>query len=147
MIKGKAGWIRMIEAFVAILIIGGVILVIINSQNESKDVSIYVYEDEMMMLQAVQLNESLRTSVLNIDYANLPVDSENSGFPADVNATLERENPGYLKCKAQICWIEDDCVIENNAAADIYTNQIIIFANLEIYSPRKITLSCILEKT
>jgi len=39
MIKNKGGWIKVVEAFVAVLLIGAVLLIIINQNEENKDIS------------------------------------------------------------------------------------------------------------
>src|SRR3972149_8332461 len=132
MIKNKRGWIRVVEAFVAVLLIGGVIILAVSQNDDGQDaeISAGVYEDQASMLNAVQSNETLRNSILGINGTILPLGINDSGFPADVNAKLEEKNPGYLLCDAKICLLEQECVIENTASSDVYASQATIFANL-----------------
>jgi len=145
MIKNKRGWIRVVEAFVAVLLIGGVIILAVSQNDDGQDaeISAGVYEDQASMLNAVQSNDTLRNSILGINGTILPLGINDSGFPADVNAKLEEKNPGYLLCDAKICLLEQECVIENTASSDVYASQATIFANLQKYSPRKLVLSCV----
>jgi hypothetical protein len=144
MIKNKGGWIKVVEAFVAVLLIGAVLLIIINQNEENKDISSQAYNDEMMMLRAIELNNDLRTGILEIDDNALPISSDNSGFPLEIKAKIEEKKPSYLACNMKICKIEQECFINNDASSDVYTNQITIFANLEKYNPRKLVISCVL---
>ena len=145
MMNNKRGWIKVLEAFIAVLIIGGVILLTVsqNDGNQNAGISSGVYEDQKAMLNALQFNDTLRASVLGINEASLPIEIGNSGFPADVEAKLEEKNPGYLSCRAKICLLEQECLIENTASSDVYVSQATIFANLQTYSPRKFVLSCV----
>lgn len=143
MINNKKGWIKVVEAFVAVLLIGGVIILILNSDSGTDD-NIYskVYSDEKAMLRAVELDNALRTSILEISDSSLPVSLNDSAFPQNVKTKLEQKNPGYLLCDAKICDIEQECLITNTESKDIYSTYTAIFANLQKYNPRKIVLSC-----
>ncbi|GAJ11607.1 unnamed protein product, partial [marine sediment metagenome] len=63
--KNKRGWIRIVEAFVAILLVTGVLLVIINKQYIGKDdISAKVYDVELSILREIQSDTALRDSIL-----------------------------------------------------------------------------------
>src|SRR3989344_676445 len=65
-IKNKRGWIRIVEAFVAVLIITGLVLVIIGSSyTKEKDPSNEIYQIEEGILRDIQGNYSLRTGILS----------------------------------------------------------------------------------
>jgi len=140
----KKGWIKVVEAFMAVLLIGGVIIVIINSNSEvnSEDISSKVYKDEKAMLRAVELDDSCRTSIFSLSDSNLPASLNGSAFPQNVKTKLEQKNPGYLICVAKICKISEECVITNTQSKEVYSTYSVIFANLQTYNPRKIVLSC-----
>ena len=147
MFRDKRGWIKIVEAFFSVLLIGGIIIVAVGLYDESEnpDISSGVFEDEMAMLKAVQLNDDLRASILGIAEGSLPLSMDDTGFPEDVKTELGQKNPGYLICDAKICEIEQECLISNTASADIYVSQATIFANLETYNPRKLVLSCVVN--
>ena len=141
----KRGWIKVVEAFVAILIIGAALILIIEQNiGSDEDISSGIYKDEMAMLRAVQLNDNLRTSILGISDESLPLILDDTLFPADVRAKIQNERPSYLICNAKICKIDQECTIENSAAANIYVSKAAIFANLIKYNPRKLVISCVL---
>ncbi|MEX2017485.1 MAG: hypothetical protein WD876_03355, partial [Candidatus Pacearchaeota archaeon] len=140
--KSRRGWVRVIEAFIAILLIGTVILLLTGQNSSSEDISSLIYQDQLSMLRTVQLNDTLRSSVIQAN--TIPTMTDEESFPADVEAALNSKNPGYLNCKAKICALNAECLIENNADIDIYTANVAIFADIEDYNPRRLVLSCVL---
>ena len=72
--KGKKGWLNIVEAFVAILLITGVFLVIFNKSDSSSGTAQQIYERENGILQGIQINDSLRETILGVDENNLPMD-------------------------------------------------------------------------
>jgi hypothetical protein len=146
-VSDKRGWIKVVEAFFAVVLIGAVLILVIEGNAESDgDISSGIYKDELAMLRAVQLNDSLRASVLGISDASLPLSLNDLEFPSDVRAKTEEKKPSYLICNAKICEIDQECAIENAADANIYVSKATIFANLTVYNPRKIVLSCALSE-
>jgi len=144
--ENKRGWIRVVEVFFSILLIGTVIIVAINSNSDdNEDISIGIHESEISILRAVQLNENLRADILGLNDGNLPLDSNNSLFPQNVKAEIIKKTPAYLECLARICTIRNECVPDFSSSTDIYTSQVVIFANLQINNPRKVVISCSLK--
>jgi hypothetical protein len=139
MIKNKKGWIRIVEAFTMILILTGVFLIILN-KNPSIDFSQEIYEKEKEILMDIQLNNSLRESVLSPDIENLPI--ELSGFSADLKNKIDDKTPNDLECGAKICILDDECILSNSVEKDTYTQEVIITSTLSTYSPRKLKLFC-----
>ena len=144
MVTGKKGWIRVVETFIAILLIGAVLLMVVNQNNGEEDISLKIYRDELMIMRAVQLDNGLRSIILNLNDLNLPLSMSDSLFPTDVKAMIVEKAPSYLLCDAKICKIDTECILENDALSEVYTSNVIIFANLEKFNPRKLVLSCIL---
>ena len=67
MINNKRGWIKIVEAFIAVLLITGVLLVIINKGYIGKqDISSKVRETLTAILREIQLDKDARTEVLGI---------------------------------------------------------------------------------
>ena len=137
--KNKRAWIRIIEAFVAILLITGVLLIVINKQYiEKRDVSSEFYKIEISILREIQLNDSLRKSILDIE--TLPVDWDN--FPQNVKEKIISKTPHYLNCEAKICAIDENCMLNKSLEKDVYVNSVMIAANLEVYSPKQVKIFC-----
>ena len=61
----KRGWIRIVEAFVAVLIVAGALLIVVDQQSSDKgDISKEVYEQQMSILRALEMNSDDRNFIL-----------------------------------------------------------------------------------
>ncbi len=134
----KKAWIRIIEAFVAILLISIFLLIILNQNHiEKKDFSSEIYENQVSILTEIELNSSLRNEILGL--TNLPVKWTN--FPEDIRKKINEKKLDYLICEAKICVSGSEC-LEEFGAKDIYVKSVIITANLTDYKPRQLKLFC-----
>ena len=139
--KSKKAWIRIVEAFTTILLITGVLLIVLNKGYLPKeDISQGIYEEQQWILREIQLNDSLRESVLSFDLNSLPIEWDN--FPQDLKDKIISKTPGDLECIAKICNINEICVLSEISDKDIYAQKVIITATLEKYSPRQLKLFC-----
>ena len=143
MINGKRGWIKIVEAFVAVLLITGILLLIISQSNVSENrFDSDIYNKELNILRKVQLNDTLRNSVLG---ASVPVASIDVEFPLDVSTRIYDDTPSYLECISKICTLENSCTLEGaeiEIKKDIYTRSVSVFSNSTTYSPRQLKLFC-----
>jgi len=143
MVKNKRGWIKIVEAIVAVLIILGVLLIILNRGSiQKEDISEKVYKAEYLVLREIELNDMLRAEVLSAD--PIPVDwlsFEDRGL-GGVQAKINDIVPSYLECEAKVCWLNQTCSIDRYQDRDVYAKAISIVTNLDIYSPRQLKLFC-----
>lgn len=144
-IENKRGWMKIIEAFSAILIIWIVLLTIINKNDiREHDISTKAYNGEILVLRMIQLNTTLREQV--ISSTNLPLNSLENNFPSEVNSTITTKIPVFLSCLAQICTLENDCTFESQANLpkdkDIYVQGVIITSTASTYAPKNLKLFC-----
>jgi len=116
------------------------LVVINNSSVETKDISKEVYEKEVFLLEQIQLNSSLRNSVLSVDVNSFPMDGED--FPVILKNKINNSLPIYLKCESKICEVNQSCVLSESNNEDVYARSVIISSNLTTYSPRKLKLFC-----
>jgi len=146
MIKNKKGWIRIVEASIAILFITGVILVVINNNEvgSGDEISQKILNEEVSILREIQLDSSLRGEVLGISSSLLPVESGEENFPQDVKDRIDSGTPIYLECVSKICSIEDECVLTVENDKSVYAESVLITANPESssYNPRKLKIFC-----
>lgn len=140
MIKNKSGWIRIVEAFATILLITGIFLMVLDNNPPPEDFSQKIYEGEQGILRRIQLNDSLRESVLSFDIGTLPIKWEN--FPQDLKEKIISKTPSNLECKAEICKVNENCILSESIDKSIYIQNVIITSTLEKYSPRKLKLFC-----
>lgn len=145
--KNRKGWIRIIESILAILLIAGVVLIAIRqNQGEKQDISVIVYRAESGILTGIQLNETLREEILNIPIASFPIEWNQSNsfdsFAPNTKAVINQGAPSYLKCVGKICAADNTCLLENPPDKTVYSESVMISANLQTYSPRLLKLFC-----
>ena len=143
MIKNKKGWIKIVEAFVAVLLVTGVILISINQGYiGQKDISSEVYEMELSILREIELNDTLRNYILNV--IELPANWDDESFPQEVKNKINARTPNYLDCEGKICEIDDTCDIEKYFDKNIYAQSVTITTTLTQEQPkyRKLKLFC-----
>src|SRR3989344_8121530 len=102
--KNKRGWIKIAEAFVAILLLAGIVLFVINkgsNENTGIEVSAAVQDTEISILRSIELNNTLRAEVLATNG-----EVEWTSFASQAPGTkvaIENKIPSYLDCAAKIC--------------------------------------------
>jgi len=139
----KRGWIRIVEAFVSILLIAGAVLVLMNEGYIAKtDISQKVYDAELSILRDIELDETLRTEVLELEDSILPLELSDSEFPLSVKTRIAERKPNYINCNAYICKLEDLCEFMQDFEDNLYVQAVGITANLQIYNPRQVKLFC-----
>lgn len=138
--KNKNGWIMIVEVFIGILLVLGVLVVSLNNPYLTKgDPYEKFYSIENGILEDIQLNNTLRTVVLN---TNVPVGWNESGFPAAIKDRINTKTPSYLECAANICIMNSPCEMQGLPKQDIYVESVSITANFQKYEPKKIKLFC-----
>lgn len=144
--QDKKGWIKLLEAFIAVLLIIGVLyLVIDQGYLEKEDLSSQIYTQENLILKKIQLDDDLRKDVLDSTPLVL---WEDGAFPSSVKTKITEQTPNNLNCIAQICEINDPCIFEESdegIGKDIYSQSAGIFANLDEYDPKQLKLFCWLK--
>jgi|APSaa5957512576_1039674.scaffolds.fasta_scaffold95021_1 hypothetical protein len=144
-IKNKRGWIKMVEAFVAIVLITTVLLLVLNQTKfQEKTLTERIYEEEIEILRIIQLDETLREEIMNIDYSSLPVlwPDFNSNDLTNVKTKIDDKTPSGLECVAHLCSLESQCLLGEETSDQIYVQQALISSDLDDFSMRKIKLFC-----
>ena len=138
--KNKKAWIKIVEAFTAVLLVTIVLLIIINSEYiKREDISTRIYNIQVSILREIQFNDTLRIEIL--DVASVPVEWDD--FPQNLKNKIIERTPNYLECNARICSPEDLCDFTGTIDKDIYAESIIISATLESgYKPKQLKLFC-----
>ena len=138
--KAKRGWIRIVEAFTALILIMVVFLIFINKGVVKGDSSKDVYEIQIRIEREIQTNENLRNLIINIPFQQLPLRWEN--FPDEVKQKIIQETPSEIICEARICEMNKVCVLENYPNKEVYVENVAITANQTNYSPKQLKLFC-----
>jgi hypothetical protein len=125
----KNGWIKIVEAFVAILLVIGVLLIIITQGYlGEKDISSQVYDIEISILREIQLNNTLRDYVLD---SEPPIEWKEDNFPLEIKDKINSRTPNYLNCEAKICRLEDNCELSEYPKGNVYAQAAAITTTLE----------------
>lgn len=139
--KDKRGWIKIVEAFVAILLVAGVLLVVVSEGYlGEKDISSTVYDAEISILREIQLNDSLRKDILNA--GALPIGWDNANFPLSVKNKIINRAPNYLDCEAKICGLNKTCESYAYPGKEVYAQPVIIMSTLTELDYRQLKLFC-----
>lgn len=139
--KNCKGWIKIVEAFIAILLIASALLIVIGKGYVEKDISSEVYEIELSVLREIELDNSLRNIILDRKL-DIPIDSNNADFPIEIMNKINSRIPDYLICEAKICAIDEICFLEEYPSKDIYAQSVAITATATKYDPRQLKLFC-----
>lgn len=142
--ENKRGWIKIVEAFISILIIVGVVLMLLNKGYIGKsDISEKVYDSQIAILREIELNNKMREIILSLD--SVPVEWEDFTSLNELDQIKDKINsriPAYLVCTAKICALDQICSLKSYEEKDVYAQAVAIAANTEIYLPRQLKLFC-----
>jgi len=129
----KNGWLRIVEAALAILIIFGVLLTVLGTRQmmlNGQDLSVLIPP----LLEEISKNVALREKIVSNDSSAL----------SDINLFLrERIKQPYLNYTAKICIPTEVCSLEAypaNAKDNVFAAERIISSTLTQYSPKKIKI-------
>ena len=126
--SNKRGWLRILEATIAILIVAGILLVMYSRASSGSDNSGYVYSFQKKILDEISFDNDLREKVLNGEEESLE-----SGF---VRARI----PAGYGFKLRICDIDATCGLTESVEGEIYVQETYVVSNLETYNPKKVKL-------
>ncbi len=124
--KDIKAWLRIVEAFIAVLIVMGVVLVVLSKQSPGANISESVYEKQRQVLNIISKNDGLRAFVL-------------AGNNAEINNTISDMVPDSWNYATEICDLDSIC---NSAQTpndkEVYTTEIVITSTLNAYNPKKL---------
>jgi len=139
----KKGWLRIVEMFVAIMIIGAAVLFIATKQVSERDISKEVYEKQRQIFEVIGNNENYRAEIIGIDLSGNCV-SINRGEGYLFIDYIEKSVPNSWEFVVNLCKI--DYVSNEGSPNDkeVFVSETIISAVVEDYpneEPRKMRLS------
>ena len=139
-LKVKSGWIKIAEALISILIISIILLVVVQKELLKKqDFSEEIYASEEAILNEIRINQSLREEIVNVIP---PKTIGEAGFPIGLREVLKQKFPISLTCLAKVCHPDDACLLLEDEATNIYSRFAFISTDGQIYSPKKLKISC-----
>jgi len=120
------GWLRIAEAFIAIMIVASV-LVVMATRTSREDTGGNIHELQRHLLKQISANNILRAQILQ------DITSGTENF-------LDENMPTNLDYEINICEINEACGMEEYIDKEIYADEILISATLSEYNPKKLKL-------
>lgn len=122
--RDKKAWLRIVEAFTAVLIVASVLILIVARQPK-QDNTDSIHEIQRTVLKQVSLNETLRGEILENNKAG----TENY---------IKNNLPVYLNFTIRICGVTEICGLTSYIDKEIYADEMLITSNLTKYQPKKL---------
>lgn len=125
----RKAWIRILEVFLAILLIIGSVLVILGRKAPETNVSDEIYTRQRQILDIISKNDSLRDDII-------------IGENTKVNQAISKLVPNSWNFTTNICDINLNC--PNPVSADkiidkdVYATEVLVISNLTYYNPKKL---------
>lgn len=138
MLYNKCGWIRILEATIAVLIVSSTLIIVYSNQpTRDRDLGEYMYNLQKQILLDINSKSDLRGYVLNgsedsLNSLNLYI---YDGIPIAFKYSIKVCDLGETgKCK-----LNESEVIETKDR-DVFAEEIIIAADFDGYNPKKVRL-------
>ncbi len=126
----KRGWIRIVEALIAVLMILGAIIFIIDTNNKKNysEKENYINDLQKNVLDEISNNLELRNFAL----------SKNE---SEIKKRISGYFPDFYEFDVRVCNLtEDYCLLQIYPNKNIYVADKIISGTLEVYSPVKVRI-------
>jgi len=142
MVTNKRGWIRILEATIAVMIVAGVLVVVYAKQvDRGMDPADYFHSLQRQILMDVSSSGDLRLLVL---------DGNESGLDLFVNDSIPSAFGHYLRVcglgdLSDFCKINDAGIVADIRDKDVFVEEIVVSADLgegidAKYEPKKVRL-------
>lgn len=133
MVSNKRGWIRILEATIAVMLVAGVLTIIYASETTDNQLEVDQLKNvQEIVLKEISTKDDLRDYVLSED-----LDSLNQSVAAFV--------PSHLGYSLRVCNLSAPCKLDSSTFKDTLTRDVvaestIIASNLSEYDPKKAVL-------
>ena len=129
--KNKKAWLKIVEAFLAVMILLSAVLILSSRQIDVEDSSDQIIETQNKILSIISKNNTLRANVI-------------SGIPADkikVDNAIESMLSPSLDFNTSICDISVVCnSVDLPTDREVYAREVIITSTLDKYKLKKLRL-------
>ena len=124
----KKGWLRIVEAFIAIMLITGALLILYTRTIERPSLSEEIYNFQKTVLDEVAFDPDKREAVL----------AEPPEVTVIENFVSDRIPPGF-DYSVRVCEINEICGLKEYQE-EVYSSERIISATLNTYNPKKLKI-------
>jgi len=123
--SNKKAWLRIVEAFLAIMIVlSGMIILLSREKSDSGD-SERIYEKQREILSIISKNDSLRGLVIE-------------GKNEELRVFIQKVMPRIYGFNVSTCEIDMICSADTPNDREIFVTESVITSTLEDYSPKKL---------
>ncbi|MFH1451841.1 MAG: hypothetical protein ABIF88_01565 [archaeon] len=135
-INNKRGWMRILEATIAVLIVSSVMVVVYSGHvDRDSGYDSYISNLEMKVLMDISSDKVLRTLILGGDLSELET----------INLNLRDKIPTAFNYSLVVCDLGEPCKLDSDTfietyGSDVYVEDRIISANVTYYNPKKVRL-------
>ena|SRR3989344_4142891 len=141
MIGNKRGFLRIIEAAVAVMLVAGVLLFFISKQvNLGDQTQNKILDNENIILNEISQSSDFRNIVLqqqeDVEISNNTIES---GLSSIYNYARQRMPP-QLNIKLKICSLNVVCGLNNYPQVNVYSQSIAITSNVTTYNPKQLKM-------
>lgn len=127
-LRSKKGWIRIVEATLAIMLLAGFLMFILAGQKSSSNIDSYIYNIEKSLLRDISQSDEVRQNII-------------LGENDKVEEFIEKNIPANLDFSSRICEIGDVCgCLDCPVNRDVYADSAFIASTLQDYKPKQIKL-------
>ena len=132
LMKNKKGFIRILEAVFAILVIMGAALILISNSVQTSDISEEVYEKQRYILDVVTNNQEMRNEIIDYNPEATP-----PRLLTKTTTFIQKNIPSTWTFKTCITDIDKICNEETPDDKDLYVSEAIISSSLTKYDGSK----------
>ena len=134
----KKGWIRIVEASIAIILIATVMIIINQSQKPVKsDAEITSLENRI--LDEMVGDNLMRQNIINYDTTQLPTDAVNAPLIGNLSLFVASRVPVGVNSTVRVCDVNDICNLDGYIP-EIYARERIVSSTLSKYGPKKVKM-------
>lgn len=140
MVKNKKGWIKIAEAFLAILLLTTILLIIITGQDVKEEKGKIMSQTQGDFLKSIQIDETCRRDIVDLG-GNFPMNSSEQGFPSCLRLKLQEEfgeDCIMVICRGNM----PSCEIGDEQKKETYVKSILINSYKNEYRPKLVKLVC-----
>ena len=125
--RGKSGFLRIVEAFIAVMIIAGAMGYVYVQRIQAPDEAGSINQLERIILSEIAASEDLRKAVLNGDLIT-------------INDTIKKSVPKEYEYSFRICPLNLVCGLEGYTGKEVFANEVTISSTLSQYNPKKLRI-------
>ena len=122
----KKGFIRVLEAVFAIMLIMGAVLIIVSNNLQTSDISEEVYEKQRYILDIISNNETMRNEIISPDE-----DLTSLEQLTETNDFIKKTMPSSWKYSGCVISVERICSPDVPDDKELYVSETIISSSLK----------------